>query len=56
MAGRAAEYWESAMDAETYLNQMTQRREQFERRIAATELSDARTGGVLRTTPSFPGA
>lgn len=41
MAGRAAEYWESAMDAETYLNQMTQRREQFDRRIAATEFSDA---------------
>jgi hypothetical protein len=41
MAGRAAEYWESAMDAEAYLNQMTQRREQFDRRITATELSNA---------------
>ncbi len=41
MAGRAADYWESAMDAESYLDQMTQRREQFERRIAETEFSDA---------------
>lgn len=40
MAGRAADYWDSAMDADTYLNQMTQRREQFEQRVASTELSD----------------
>ena len=41
MAGRAADYWDSAMDAGTYLKQMTQRREQFEQRIASTELRDA---------------
>jgi hypothetical protein len=52
MAGRAADYWESAMDVEAYLNQMTQRREQFEKRIVSTELSDAEreafTGRPLR--------
>ncbi len=40
MAGRAADYWDSAMDAETYLNQMTQRQDQFEQRVASTKLSD----------------
>jgi len=41
MAGEAANYWDSAMDAETYLKQMTQRREQFDQRIAATVIGEA---------------
>jgi hypothetical protein len=40
MASKAATYWETAMTAGEYLAQMTQNRELFERRIAATEIHD----------------
>jgi hypothetical protein len=37
---RAAIYWDGAMDAATYVAQMTQKRELFERRIAETVITD----------------
>ena len=41
MAGKAADYWDAAMDPGAYLKQMTQKRELFERRIATTAFTDA---------------
>lgn len=41
MTHRAASYWAVAMEATDYLNQMTQNRERFDRRIKAFEISDA---------------
>ncbi|HEX5167335.1 MAG TPA: thioredoxin family protein [Thermomicrobiales bacterium] len=38
MARSAADYWDEAMDAGAYIQQMTQNRELFERRIAATTI------------------
>lgn len=40
MTRKAANHWNAAMDAGAYLNQMTQNRDLFERRIATTEISD----------------
>jgi hypothetical protein len=35
----AADYWDEAMDAEAYIQQMTQNRDLFERRVAETTIS-----------------
>lgn len=40
MTSNAADYWDSAMDVDSYLNQMTQKRDLFDRRIATTRMSD----------------
>lgn len=39
MASGAAGYWDSAMDVDAYLRQMTQKRELFESRIGSTEIT-----------------
>lgn len=39
MARLAAEYWDSAMEVDVYLDQMTQNRDLFERRIESTEIT-----------------
>ena len=41
MGTRAGDYWDEALSVRAYLDQMTQNREIFERRIEATELTDA---------------
>jgi hypothetical protein len=38
---QAAEFWDQAMDAETYLGQMQQRHDEFVRRIGETEITEA---------------
>jgi hypothetical protein len=58
----AADYWDEAMGAETYIQQMTQNRDLFERRIAETTVGPAERaafGGrplrVLALTEDFCG-
>lgn len=40
MASKAADLWDTAMSAEAYMAQMTQKRDLFDRRIVTTTISD----------------
>jgi hypothetical protein len=53
MTSTAAEYWDAAMTADEYIAQMTQNRELFERRIAATEITDAERDSFATTPLRF---
>jgi hypothetical protein len=52
MTSTSADFWDTAMDVTTYLEQMTQNRDLFDRRIATTTINDeeraAFAGGPLR--------
>ncbi len=50
---RAADYWDGALTVEEYLAQMTQRRGQFDERIAATEITPAWRAAFGRTPLRF---